>query len=330
MSEEKADRYSEGEELKKGSTDEITDFIEKVNGIVHRMIKKPGLRYLVCVDGSDGGDLAYRAVKHLFDERQDHIVMYHAYKTAIQNQPSHVLPLYRPENVRRKYESQLIGDFVDESMWEIVMDERGENESALDTLVKHVDRYSYAWNTKPSPEYYDYYHNVPDFVLLGYVGRKGVKTSPTVLGSTADLALRKLHVPCIIAKATVSSGPLSFIYCVNASEKSRIGFNIFLQLIKPRDRLTILHVQNGHGEEKADDNIKETYEALMEKYGPRTCRFVSLPPPEEETVKEAIVNYINNSKADFVGIAPRAKLFLSEVSEYVVSHVRTSIVLCKN
>ena len=330
------------------------DFIDRCNGTVHRMIKKGGNKYMCCVDGSDAGHLAYQFMMSLL-RSNDSVLVFHGYRSKRTGDHE-----YDPEDVLRKYTQHMTASRHPTSQYELVFTERGNDESIIDALQNHLGTYEYSWEAlRPRVP--------PDFVVLGKnktsrrllvclsisvfillfcykfyycVGQHGRLQVPmhssTSLGSVAKLALRTVHVPCIIAKKYITTGPRKFVYFVNGSLSSKVGFEIIIQMMRSRDTFTVVHVANKseHEETKEDDEhvraIREHYEEELDKYGPRNCSFVATHIKDGQSAKERMVEYVNSNEPDLLALAPRAKDFLSSTTEYVVTHVPCCVILCKN
>lgn len=289
---------------------------------VRRLIRKPGHRFMCCVDGSEASEMAYKLVKHMM-KPSDTLTMFHAHFT-----DPHAISEYSADDIRRKYEKQLIGDISPSKRWSLEWCKRAKGETVFSAVQSYLERET----SKP-----------PDFLVFGQTGRKGIKQAhPTSLGSNADLAVRSLHIPCIIAKRHLHSEPRSYIYTANASLCSKCGFDILLQMVRSCDTLTVLYcvdftersrfdgdTSNTPSQEQMDE-MRNYYESELYKYGPRTCSFVQSYVAENLTVARHIADYVNEKDPDFLALAPRAKDDLSPTTDYLISHVRASIILCKN
>lgn len=291
-------------------------------GNARRLMRKPGHRFMCCVDGSEASELAYKLVKHML-KPSDHVTMFHAFKT-----DKHVLHEYDPEDIRLKFKNQLIGDVQPSKRFSLEWVERAKGQSVFSSVQGYL---------KHDPE------AAPDFLVFGQTGRKGIKQEhPTSLGSNADLAVRSLHIPCIIAKKHLHSEPRHYIFTANASLSSKCGFDIILQLVRSCDTLTVLYVVDFTERSRSDGDTTNTptqgqiealrsyYDEELYKYGPRTCNCTVSYVAENLTVAQHITEYVNDKNPDFLALAPRAKDDLSPTTDYLIGHVRASIILCKN
>mmetsp|Transcript_4051 Transcript_4051/g.6279 ORF Transcript_4051/g.6279 Transcript_4051/m.6279 type:complete len:393 (+) Transcript_4051:121-1299(+) len=308
------------EEHSNDTTNEA-DFTLTCKTVADRISSKGALTFLCCVDGSDAADLAFKTVLHMRRKR-DILVMFHAY---CEEKVKTTLPNFKPDAIRSRYESQLIAQ-IPSSQYAFQWETRG-NRSVLGTLISLLKRYKLDSQKLFLPT-----ASCPDFVVLGYAGRKGPKSGPTTLGSTADLALRSLTVPCIIAKKPAQDGPRKYIMAVNRSPESETGLDVLMRLIYPRDSLICVHVTRRHENDTdttEEQRVKQYYETQLTRFAPLDSQFITLDVPLGENSKDVLVEYVNNLDPDYFAIAPRAKPSLSSMTEFLIKNIRTSLILCK-
>lgn len=154
--------------------------------------------FLCCVDGSDASDLAYKTMIHL-RRKFDQIILFHAYSL---EKEKTIPPGYRSHFIRERYESQLIPS-LPSSRYHFLWIER-INESAFEVLSKCVE----ASQNLNSSEVVFPTSQPPDFIFLGYTGRKGPKEQSSTMGNTVKSILNRIPISCIIVKA-IPSNPLS-------------------------------------------------------------------------------------------------------------------------
>lgn len=220
-------------------------------------------------------------------------------------------PSFRPEQIREKYSNELITAIPSDRYTVKLKDREGRPVFVViqDALKEegHVD-----------------------FVVMGHHGRKGPKSSPTSVGSTIDLALHGLHTPCIIIKRPICRGPRNFVMCVNDTQQSRLGLDILLRLVNPRDTVICVHFTSMESDISQCEAMKRSYEEDLEIYGPLNSLFCLVEKPMGKALTHAMVDYVNEAECDMFAIAPRAKHRLSSISDYVVNNVQCSVMLCKN
>ena len=318
--------------------------LKQIDMHIRRIQFKTGIKFLCCVDGSDHADKAFRTAMHLTTKTSS-ITMFHAFKDADQNG---LAPIYKPEFIRSKYESQLIG-YLPKEQYDFAWEERAGPQTVLRALQIYIERrhYEWSWRFNTPNTMLDHYkwdsvsaphlaYSPPDFILLGHVGRKGLKShQESAVGSTCSGAIRSLPIPCIICKKSINTGPLSYIMAIDNTENSKKGLDILLQLIKAHDTLTLIHIipeDQPLSEMKEMDNMRQYYEADLSVNGPQqsSFKFVDIIMMNGESICDRIVNYVNDANPDFFAIAPRATLDLSSLTEHIIENISTSVIICRN
>ena len=99
-----------------------------------------------------------------------------------------------------------------------------------------------------------------------------------------------------------------------------------------RFKVRVVHVINPRrsGGMPPPDDIEHYYESELEKIGPVDCKFRTLISRENKSIGETLVDYANDTQADFVAISPRTRPDLSPVTENVIATVNCNVILCKN
>lgn len=300
--------------------DREPQFVDACKAVTDHICSANGLSFLCCVDGSDAADLAFKNVLHM-RRKIDSLILFHAYS---ETRAKQLPPAFRPNEIRNKYEAQLVATMTS-SKYTIYWEERGER-SALQALIDVLNSYTNDSHPALQPTAVR-----PDFVVMGYAGRKGPKTSPTTLGSTADLALRSLALPCIIVKKPPNDENRKFFMGVNTdTDLGQKGFDVLLRLLRPRDQLRLIFVVKSDHDHSEIARVTHYYEEVLRKEGPVDSCFVPLiVPATGGTVKDVLVEYINEENPDFFAISPHAKASLSSMTEFLIRHVKTSVILCK-
>lgn len=161
-----------------------------------------------------------------------------------------------------------------------------------------------------------------------------------------------------------------FIMAVDSSEHSRVGLDILMRLVRRCDSLCLLHmipaassprpmesdqsVTSIASEEKSEfhvdtkimgktdadpalpsvtvDTVRSYYHEELEKHGPNRAHFVvnEVFLGDGEDIAESLVAYVNAESPDFFAIAPRAQTNMSSITEYALTNVHSSIILCRN
>lgn len=307
-------------------------FATRCSRTAQTVATRNGINFLCCIDGSEAAELAFKLCMNLH-RKHDNVEIFHAYK---ESKHDSLQPEYLPGAIRSKYDHELRSQMSSQH-FSFHMEER-YSRSALRTLQDFLDHCNDSSNPYLLPEG----HRVPDFVILGHAGRKKIHGgrhggSETSMGSTAELALRSIHVPCIIAKRNCpppgSPTPKTFVLAVNFSECSKRGLDILLRLVGPRDTLRLVFVQRPETDPEKVKFIQDYYESEMHQNAPFDSKFIRLQIDQHQTVANAILDHVNGPHTpDFLVLSPRAKpsCVHSPITEQIIVNARPSIILCKN
>ena len=109
--------------------------------------------------------------------------------------------------------------------------------------------------------------DTPMFVCLGWVGRKGPKDDPTVLGSVSDVAMRSCSHPVVVCKSVPPDGPLSYAVCVDDDlERGMSAFEATASLSRPIDTVSVVHCYEDEvGKAKVEGYFQDNFK--MEGFG---------------------------------------------------------------
>ncbi|GMH81388.1 hypothetical protein TrVE_jg8743 [Triparma verrucosa] len=167
--------------------------------------------------------------------------------------------------------------------------------------------------------------DTPMYVCLGWVGRKGPKEDPTVLGSVSDVAMRSCSHPVIICKNAPEAGAHSFVVCVDsASGRGMIAFENIMSMVKQIDTVTVAYC---YTDEVALQEVKESYEKNFFENGySSNIKFHGILHTAGTPIYQSIADYINESGFTFTVVAPDPDLVRKEisVSEHLVKDCKNS------
>lgn len=298
-------------------------FPDDCHKAVRKITKKSANLFVCCTDGSEGASVALSVALNLRN-KHDGLCIFHAF----QEVKNPELPEeYLPNSIRQACDAMLENKVSpDERSFHF---EERYTRTALRTLTDFLDHYKDDAKVALLPGG----GSTPDFVVMGSTGRKGPKAQYSTLGSTVDLALRQVHVPCVIAKKPVTPGPRNFVMCVNYSTSSKKGLDVLLQIVRPRDSLHLLFVEREQSDPSKIHTIQNYYEEELALAGPVNSLFIRMPMGSHQSVQDAIVDYVNGPQCpDYVALAPRALVDRSHspITEHILTHCRANIILCKN
>jgi hypothetical protein len=202
--------------------------------------------FVVAVDGSKGSRACYEDVCSLY-RAGDQITIV---TVASLKEKSHLKFEETPKAIKEYYENRCAGLFPkDKYTVSIILKNDGEDTSKA--LLSFLDKK---------------FTNPPDFLVVGFVGRKGSKTDPTVFGSVTDMSLRSAHMPAIISKNMVTAESNHLFVCVDGSDRAHLGVLLAMRFLRKGtgDRVTIASVED------LSDRIgakgKFTTDSVMSKY----------------------------------------------------------------
>ena len=264
---------------------------------LHR--NKHALKFICCVDGSDGSDVAFKTTMRLW-KRHDHVIIFHAIN---ENRQNELPPMYRAGNIKQKYEGQVIERGIPSNQAVFQFEKKGAY-NTFTVLQHYLTLFKYTWETSgiathlqlddPTSQYMSLIP--PDFIIIGYTGRT-IKSHPNLtstnqstisdhtttttvattlltMGSTTNITFRSLHIPCIICKKQIPysltssqsinhrtfSRPLSYIMAIDNTIHSKNGLEILLQLIRSCDSLKLIHVIMNNNENTIHEDEDQTNE----------------------------------------------------------------------
>lgn len=184
--------------------------------------RKP-FTWVVAVDGSKGSRATYEDLISLA-HREDKV---HVVTVAPLRDKAYLPHEEKPAAIKEYYEVRLAGKFAKDHHTVSIINKKDGEETAHALL---------AW--------IDAKHADADFIVVGFVGRKGQKADGSVFGSVTDMSLRAAHRPSVISKNAAASEVNSFFVAVDGSDRAHQGVEIALRLMKPGDRTTVLHVDD--------------------------------------------------------------------------------------
>ena len=228
-----------------------------------------GLHYVVCVDGSKGSRACFEDACCLY-KPGDHITVV---TVATQKDKAHLKYEEQPRNIKEYYESRCSGKFPKgATTCTIVV--RQEGEDTPRALLHHLHTKIVA----------------PDFLVVGFVGRKGSKEDASVFGSVTDMSLRDSHIPSIISKNMVTPEQNHFFACVDGSDRAHVGVELALRLARAGDQITVATCEDFSDKDKgkyATSAVEQRYASFCQAHPPAIFR--TFPKAKGESVAEALI-----------------------------------------
>ena len=320
-------------------------FQEFMNKAIDYVANRPIRTWMCAVDGSSQSHDAFLQMLAL-KRKNDHIILFHAYSTL------EIFPKY--EELKIKYEAELTSNHNLENTTFLWVDLVGRTlrESLIDVM------FDFANDVQDK--------KMPDYLLLGYSGHNFQATEKRSIGSTADSALRSLHIPTFFIKKPFTPSPKSFVVAVNDTDVSKRGFQILLSVVDFNDSITCIYVPEdkhlhrlrrssprpgieatGHsvGDATAQcptaeeitqqregiiNAVRSYYDHALETHGPEIRQFVVVNTDDGcISPAEAIVRFVNMVTPDVFAISPRASQEHSSLTEQCIKNINSTIFLCK-
>ncbi len=188
------------------------------------------VNWLVGVDGSEGAHLGFTTALELFNAKtKDNIELLHVF-----DKSKAFLPFdLEPDYIRQQYEMLLLPVPKDQKSVTLIAkpDDPDLDFANFEILTKFgtkglVCRYA---NDRSWPDGIDGpTHRKPDVLVVGFIGRKGPKQDPTILGSCVDYSIRAAACTSLIAKKRLvfplKKNTQKYCVAVDGSAASHHGF----------------------------------------------------------------------------------------------------------
>ena len=318
------------------------DYKHLCSEAINEMRDKNSYNYLICIDGSELGDLVLNNTLNL-RKKNDFVTVFHATKDddKVENFD------FKSTVVKSKVETHLIATLLPKYYtlcWRArhVYDD-GSMQSVRDAVIQLLTEYR-IYKYTHSLAYSDNTNEVftlpttkqPDFLVLGHLGRKGLSkhnNELTTLGSTADITLKSAHIPCILMKKAVTTTNKFYSIAVDNSELSKAGLDILLALVRPRDKLRVVHVFDTNSLTDENLNIlKDYYNNELNNFGPSDAEVVVISKiNDSEDMTDLICNWVEENSPDYFAITPKAREGndLSSLTASIITRSPCNIILCK-
>lgn len=180
------------------------------------------LSYVVAVDGGEPSKRSFETVLSLYKKGDKVTVLHIADPTK-----DYLAFEHKPSSVREYYENQCLG--LPKEAASVRISNKPAGTPTRDAILAAVNKMPDA-----------------DFLVVGFVGRKGPKDDPQVMGKTADVSMRAAHMTAIITKAAAppTGAGVVLAVAVDGSERAHEGVQLALRLAKPADRVALIHVED--------------------------------------------------------------------------------------
>lgn len=178
-----------------------------------------------------------------------------------------------------------------------------------------------------------------DLLVVGFVGRKGPKADPTILGSAVDHNLRNGRCPLLVVKVpalrkdTPSSSYL-WLVLIDGSERSLKAARFAAGLMAVEyDRMQMRHVVKGGGE---PEGLRTRAGEALEGTGVNWT--LEVMDAGDAEVQTALLDYVNQGpdQIDFIvvgvdgsGVGSKARWQVGHVTEAVLRTSKLNVLIYK-
>lgn len=305
--------------------------IDELSREAHRYFKRnQALTFLVAVDGSKTADMAFKTIVSR-RRRNDNVLVYHSFHPKSQDSKPHN---HKMEAVKLQYETALISSIPTKHFY-LCIDELkrtdDNREKVLFELIRHLRNQNLTTDPRIDPNLFGD-HTAPDFLVMGYHGRKSeeILERRGIMGASADHVVREAHIPVILMKRPNKGEKRSFVMSVDASLRAKRALTQLLVLIRPKDSLTIIHVEESKPTSDVITSPSETkayYEKEIEDFCPVDTKYISLVG--EGSVVDLVSNKVDELDPDYLVLAPAASRNVSSVTETLMSKTSSNVILIK-
>lgn len=270
------------------------------------------LHFMVATDGSRISKDAFDLVLNDLLGPRDKISVLHLYNLQKQYLPYQL----RYDYIRQDYETKLISN-LPQSRWELFFLPRLMHQTTCEQIQDDSRFYR------------------ANLLVVGFVGAKGPKEDPLLMGSAVDHNLQYGTTPMLVVKLRahrndLSNGSYHWVVLVDGSVRSHRGFEFTAELMdKRRDRITLLYAKT-----PGDSCDKAFFEHKIQENGLRGS-FLEIQTSGDPATH--IVQHLNGweSECDFVvagidGTGNQGNTFkVGSVALNVLRYAKTNVLIYK-
>jgi nucleotide-binding universal stress UspA family protein len=178
-----------------------------------------------------------------------------------------------------------------------------------------------------------------NLLVVGFIGRKGPKADPTILGSAVDHNLRNGRCPILVIKTPVlrKDTPASsylWVVLIDGSERSLKAAKFAAGMMEAEyDRMKLRHVVKGGGE---PGGLRASIEQEMEGTGINWT--LEVADSGDADVQTAVLDYVNEGPdhihyivvgVDGSGVGSKARWQVGHVTEAVLRTSKLNVLIYK-
>ena len=306
------------------------------------------MKFLIGIDGSEGAHLGFTAAMELFNvNTNDSIEVLHIFDKSKAYLPFDL----KPEYIRQQYDLLLLPVPTEQKAVTLIAkpDDPDADFSNFEIVTKSgtkglVCRYA---NDPSWPDGIDGVptHDKPDLLVVGFIGRKGPKQDPTILGSCVDYSIRSAACSSLVVKKRgVTSTDNTRKYCV-AVDGSAASHHAFVEALRVMDRIvdeivvvTFCSANRTREDAKRDTDLMTQYDLALGEVG---CKRGGVKLVEKEvgvSFGRALSAFAFDNDIGVLCVGAdgmkafsegRSSTHLGSVSDYCVKHAKCSVLIAQ-
>lgn len=282
------------------------------------IVQREGTTFLVCVDGSEN---SFEAIQTAVCLRKggDRLKCIHINDPQKKDLPRQL----QPEAIKEAAAIQTVSAVPQDRYDFSILTKYGQL-TTKDMLVNHVNAIAFQ-DTKSASAH-------PKIVVSGFIGRKGPKEDPCVMGQTADATCRGVLFPSMIIKTPPKEAgqPRHFAVAVDGRVRSHRAYLLTLGIMKPQDKVTCVYVEGAGtaAPQQSADRVRGFYERDFQERGLVCATVVVLDGGGG--AHEPLLAWLRAAAPDFAAVAARPTQAFVSVSDQVVRNCRCNVIVCKS
>ncbi|KAH8097847.1 G-protein coupled peptide receptor [Aureococcus anophagefferens] len=277
--------------------------VDWLSGVVVETNKKllatPTQTFVVLTDGSQAAHRAFEVGKTLVKDDDTLTVMH------VKSDKDYTEHEFKADTIMARYDSELTG-FLPEKRRSSLLHVKDDKTTTKSFISEWVNGLKAEPDEGATPRRS---HRMPNFLIVGFSGRKEPTRDPTVLGQVADLSLRTVACPRVIVKRAPTPGPKTITTFVVDHERCWTAYRLLLAIMKPEDKLRVVTLTEGTDNLAAAEALKAKYLAHLHERGYTGDAFAEhyavdvLTKAAGVTAAKAIADIVDDERPEYVALA---------------------------
>jgi len=303
--------------------------VDWLSGVVVETNKKllatPTQTFVVLTDGSQAAHRAFEVGKTLVKDDDTLTVMH------VKSDKDYTEHEFKADTIMTRYDSELTG-FLPEKRRSSLLHVKDDRTTTKSFISEWVNGLKAEPDEGATPRRS---HRMPNFLIVGFSGRKEPTRDPTVLGQVADLSLRTVACPCVIVKRAPTPGPKTITTFVVDHERCWTAYRLLLAIMKPEDKLRVVTLTEGTDNLAAAEALKAKYLAHLHERGYTGDAFAEhyavdvLAKAAGVTAAKAIADIVDDERPEYVALATSPKDHIGSVADHLIRSYKGNIIVMK-